>query len=81
MGVGSTNDLHAPPMYPNYYGGSSPNPRSLSLCRSPDPRRTPGYNNYGFRPEMREIENTYGVVPRVSVENIDVSDSMTMTHS
>lgn len=28
---------------------------------------------------MREIENTYGVVPRVSVENIDVSDSMTMT--
>ncbi|XP_046813402.1 uncharacterized protein LOC124421811 isoform X3 [Vespa crabro] len=70
MGAGSTNNLQAPPMFPNYYGSSSPNPRSLSHCRSPDPRRIPGYNNYGFRPEMREIENSYGV-PRVCVENID----------
>ncbi|XP_035732087.1 protein bride of sevenless-like isoform X1 [Vespa mandarinia] len=70
MGAGSTNNLQAPPMFPNYYGSSSPNPRSLSHCRSPDPRRIPGYNNYGFRSEMREIENSYGV-PRVCVENID----------
>ncbi|KAF7412603.1 hypothetical protein HZH66_001499 [Vespula vulgaris] len=74
MGAGSTSNLQAPSLYPNYYGSSSPDPRSLNRCRSPDPRRTPGYNNYGFRPEMREIENSYGV-PRVYVENIDPQSS------
>lgn len=72
--IGSTGNLQAPSLYPNYYGSSSPNPRPLGRFRSPDPRRTPGYNNYGFRPEMREIENSYGV-PRVCVENIDPQSS------
>ncbi|KAI4504645.1 hypothetical protein M0802_000195 [Mischocyttarus mexicanus] len=74
MGVGSVNNLQAPSLYPNYYGSSSPDPRTINRCRSPDPRRTPGYNNYGFRPEMREIENSYGV-PRVYVENFDPRSS------
>ncbi|XP_015585607.1 protein bride of sevenless isoform X2 [Cephus cinctus] len=67
MNVGNLNPMR----YPNYYGNSSPNPRYLTRCRSPDTRRTPGHNNYGFSSEMREVENSY-VVPRVCIENPEV---------
>ncbi|XP_016836799.1 uncharacterized protein LOC100678055 isoform X2 [Nasonia vitripennis] len=63
----------------NYYGSASPNNgctggRYALRHRSPEPRRTPGYNNYGFRPEMRELEAAY-VIPRLYVEDSDVSGS------
>ncbi|KZC03736.1 PREDICTED: protein bride of sevenless [Dufourea novaeangliae] len=70
-GVGSTTNLHvASSAYPNYYGSSSPNQKYLSHCRSPDSRRNPGYNNYGFHTEMREVNNSY-TIPQVCIENAD----------
>ncbi|XP_058792539.1 protein bride of sevenless isoform X2 [Phymastichus coffea] len=61
----------------NYYGSTSPNKQPGSARgrrnqRSPEPRRTPGYNNYGFRPEMRELEQAY-VIPRLYVDDPNVS--------
>ncbi|XP_076295123.1 G protein coupled receptor bride of sevenless isoform X2 [Lasioglossum baleicum] len=53
-GGGSMTNLNVASAYPNYYGNSSPNQKYLSQYRSSDPRRIPGYNNYGFHTEMRE---------------------------
>ncbi|XP_043485302.1 protein bride of sevenless isoform X2 [Leptopilina heterotoma] len=60
------------PMYPNCYGSVSPYlTQPIRNNRSPtEHQRTPGYNNYGFHPEMREVENAY-VVPRVCIENTE----------
>ncbi|XP_051153134.1 protein bride of sevenless [Leptopilina boulardi] len=60
------------PMYPNCYGSVSPYlTQPVRNNRSPtEHQRTPGYNNYGFHPEMREVENAY-VVPRVCIENTE----------
>ncbi|XP_043266733.1 uncharacterized protein boss isoform X2 [Venturia canescens] len=58
--------------YPNYYGGSSPNPhyRMAAIGRDffNDPVRLPAYNNYEYRPDMQETENPY-VMPRICLEN------------
>ncbi|KAG7200826.1 hypothetical protein KM043_003196 [Ampulex compressa] len=67
---GSMNNLQVAAAYPNYYGSSSPNPKYIERCRSPDPQQIPGYNNYGFHSEMREINHSY-IVPRVCIEDTE----------
>lgn len=65
-GGGSTTNLHVTPtMYPNYYGSSSPGQKYLGN------RRIPGYNNYGYHSEMREVNNSYSI-PQVCIEDADV---------
>ncbi|XP_016912534.2 protein bride of sevenless isoform X2 [Apis cerana] len=64
-GGGSTTNLHVTPtMYPNYYGSSSPGQKYLGN------RRIPGYNNYGYHSEMREVNNSYSI-PQVCIEDAD----------
>ncbi|XP_017752795.1 PREDICTED: protein bride of sevenless isoform X2 [Eufriesea mexicana] len=58
-GGGSMTNLQVTPVYPNYYGSSSPNQKYLGQNRGSDTRRIPGYNNYGYHSEMREVNNTY----------------------
>ncbi|XP_053976143.1 protein bride of sevenless isoform X1 [Hylaeus volcanicus] len=67
---GSVTNLQVAPAYPNYYGSSSPNQKYLTHSRSPDSRRIPGYNNYGFHTEMREVNNAYKI-PQVCIEDAD----------
>uniref|UniRef100_A0ABD2XHV2 G-protein coupled receptors family 3 profile domain-containing protein n=1 Tax=Trichogramma kaykai TaxID=54128 RepID=A0ABD2XHV2_9HYME len=61
-------------------GGGMLSRLSFRRGRSPEPRRTPGYSNYGFRPEMRELDVAAAnvatqpyVVPRLYVDEPDVS--------
>jgi hypothetical protein len=56
----------------NYYGSTSPKNKYALRHRVIEPRHTPGYNNYGFRPEMRELDDAY-VIPRLHVDDSDVS--------
>lgn len=70
-GGGSMTNLHVASAYPNYYGNSSPNQKYLNQYRSGDSRRIPGYNNYGFHTEMREVNNSY-TIPQVCIEDADV---------
>ncbi|XP_031370918.1 protein bride of sevenless [Apis dorsata] len=66
-GGGSTTNLHVTPtMYPNYYGSSSPGQKYLGTAS----RRIPGYNNYGYHSEMREVNNSYSI-PQVCIEDAD----------
>lgn len=67
---GSMTNLQVTSAYPNYYGSSSPNQKYCGRNRSPD-CRNPGYNNYGFHSEMREVNNSY-IVPRVCIEDAEV---------
>ncbi|XP_043266137.1 protein bride of sevenless [Colletes gigas] len=67
---GSVTNLQVASAYPNYYGSSSPNQKYLAQTRSPDTRRVPGYNNYGFHTEMREVNNAYKI-PQVCIEDAD----------
>ncbi|XP_017752796.1 PREDICTED: protein bride of sevenless isoform X3 [Eufriesea mexicana] len=69
-GGGSMTNLQVTPVYPNYYGSSSPNQKYLGQNRGSDTRRIPGYNNYGYHSEMREVNNTY-TVPQVCIEDAD----------
>lgn len=64
-------NLQVTSAYPNYYGSSSPNQKYLGQSRSPDTQRIPGYNNYGYHSEMREVNNSY-TVPQVCIEDADV---------
>lgn len=65
---GSASNLHVTPtMYPNYYGSSSPGQKYLGGTGN---RRIPGYNNYGYHSEMREVNNSY-TVPQVCIEDAD----------
>ncbi|CAB0044266.1 unnamed protein product [Trichogramma brassicae] len=66
----------------NRSGGGMLSRLSFRRGRSPEPRRTPGYSNYGFRPEMRELDVAANVaaqqpqpyvVPRLYVDEPDVS--------
>ncbi|XP_014220236.1 uncharacterized protein LOC106648075 isoform X2 [Trichogramma pretiosum] len=63
-------------------GGGMLSRLSFRRGRSPEPRRTPGYSNYGFRPEMRELDVATAanvaaqqpqpyVVPRLYVDEPD----------
>ncbi|XP_046435485.1 protein bride of sevenless isoform X1 [Neodiprion fabricii] len=56
--------------HPNYYGCSSPNSRFVPRSVSPYVRQRPGYNNYAFNSEMREVDHLQPV-PRVCVENTE----------
>ncbi|CAK9808146.1 Protein bride of sevenless [Anthophora quadrimaculata] len=69
-GAGSMTNLQVTPAYPNYYGSSSPNQKYLGHSRGTDTRRIPGYNNYGYHSEMREVNNSY-TVPQVCIEDAD----------
>lgn len=69
-GGGSMTNLQVTSAYPNYYGSSSPNQKYLGQSRSPDIQRIPGYNNYGYHSEMREVNNSY-TVPQVCIEDAD----------
>lgn len=64
-------NLQVTSAYPNYYGSSSPNQKYLGQSRSPDTQRIPGYHNYGYHSEMREVNNSY-TVPQVCIEDADV---------
>lgn len=68
---GSTPNLQVASSYPNYYGSSSPHQKYLDHSRTSDSRRNPGYSNYGFHTEMREVNNSY-TVPQVCIEDADV---------
>ena len=70
-GGGSTTNLQVTSAYPNYYGSPSPNQKYLGQCRSADTRRIPGYSNYGYHTEMREVNNSY-TIPQVCIEDADV---------
>lgn len=70
-GGGSMTNLHVTSTYPNYYGSPSPNQKYLGQCRSAETRRIPGYNNYGYHTEMREVNNSY-TIPQVCIEDADV---------
>ncbi|XP_043526865.1 protein bride of sevenless isoform X1 [Frieseomelitta varia] len=69
-GGGSTTNLQVTSAYPNYYGSPSPNQKYLGQCRSAETRRIPGYNNYGYHTEMREVNNSY-TIPQVCIEDAD----------
>ena len=70
-GGGSTANLQVTSAYPNYYGSPSPNQKYLGQYRSPETRRIPGYSNYGYHSEMREVNNSY-TIPQVCIEDADV---------
>ncbi|CAL7937934.1 unnamed protein product [Xylocopa violacea] len=71
-GVGSMTNLQVTSTYPNYYGSSSPGQKYTGQSRYSlaDTRRTPGYNNYGYHSEMREVNNSY-TIPQVCIEDAD----------
>ncbi|XP_017752797.1 PREDICTED: protein bride of sevenless isoform X4 [Eufriesea mexicana] len=71
-GGGSMTNLQVTPVYPNYYGSSSPNQKYLGQNRGSDTRRIPGYNNYGYHSEMREVNNTYTAEPRGGAEQLEL---------
>ncbi|XP_076759115.1 G protein coupled receptor bride of sevenless isoform X2 [Xylocopa sonorina] len=56
-GAGSVTNLQVTSTLPNYYGSSSPGQKYMGQGRGyfVDTRRTPGYNNYGYHSEMREL--------------------------
>ncbi|XP_076165762.1 G protein coupled receptor bride of sevenless isoform X1 [Ptiloglossa arizonensis] len=58
-GGGNATNLQPASTYPNYYGSSSPNQKYLAQSRGSDMRGTPGYNNYGFHAEMRELRTSF----------------------
>ncbi|XP_017889945.1 protein bride of sevenless isoform X2 [Ceratina calcarata] len=69
--AGSMTNLQVATAYPNYYGaGSSPGQKHLSSSRAVDTRRIPGYSNYGYHSEMREVNNSYSI-PQVCIEDAD----------
>ncbi|CAL7937933.1 unnamed protein product [Xylocopa violacea] len=72
-GVGSMTNLQVTSTYPNYYGSSSPGQKYTGQSRYSlaDTRRTPGYNNYGYHSEMREVNNSY-TIPQVCIEDADL---------
>lgn len=78
-GGGSMTHLHGTPAYPNYYGNSSPGQKYLRQDRSSDNRRIPGYNNYGYHSEMREVNNSY-TIPQVCIEDADVRFFLFFVH-
>ncbi|XP_011499322.1 PREDICTED: protein bride of sevenless [Ceratosolen solmsi marchali] len=56
----------------NYYGSASPKNKYEMNHHILEPRHTPGYSNYGFRTEMRELDDVY-VIPQLHIEDSDVS--------
>ncbi|XP_066586538.1 uncharacterized protein boss isoform X2 [Prorops nasuta] len=81
-GTVNISSLRVPPVYPNYYGSASPESRYPRRAPSPDPRRSPGYNNYGYNAEMKEMENSpYYMTPRVRIEDADNSPGPRSEHA
>ncbi|XP_067210383.1 uncharacterized protein boss isoform X4 [Linepithema humile] len=57
-----------PPTCLDYYGNPSPGSKYHDRWRSANHREMPGYSNYGFQTEMKEIDSAH-VAPRTRIEN------------